>query len=392
MEKNDLTTILIVDDNAGNIFALEELLNTESRVLLNATNGNDALKIVLTQNIDLIILDVQMPGMDGFEVAQILKSNKKTKDIPIIFASAERKERQFIMKGFEEGAVDYLFKPLDPEITKAKVAVLLKLQLQKKELIEKNLALQKADEQIKQLNLELQQNLSQLEATNHELESFSYSVSHDLRAPLRAINGYSKILEEEYLHQFNEDSKHLLEIIQENAIKMGKLIDDLLEFSRLGRKELRTTEINMNEMVEHIVNEINKSALYKFGLQLNDLLPAQADYSLLTQVWINLVSNAAKYSSKKDDSAIEIGCYDQENEIVYYVKDNGAGFNMEYADKLFGVFQRLHSTQEFEGTGVGLAIVQRIIIKHGGRIWAESEVNKGATFSFSLPKSQIKRS
>src|SRR5882762_8701433 len=192
--------ILIVDDKPANIFALEKLLERANRAFLSASNGNDGLKIALSNDIDLIILDVQMPEMDGFEMARILKSNKKTKDIPIIFASAEKKERQSIMKGFEEGAIDYLAKPLDPELTVAKVAVHLKVQMQKKELLEKN-------EQIKQLNLELQKNVSQLEIANKDLELFSYSVSHDLRAPLRSVNGFSRMLEEDYGDKLNDTGK-----------------------------------------------------------------------------------------------------------------------------------------------------------------------------------------
>ncbi|HKC37289.1 MAG TPA: response regulator, partial [Chitinophagaceae bacterium] len=213
-------TILIVDDKPANIFALGKLLEKPERVLISATSGKDGLKIALSKKIDLVILDVQMPEMDGFEVAKILKSNKRTKDVPIIFASAEKKERHSIMKGFEEGAVDYLSKPLDPEVTKAKVAVLLKIQLQKKELIEKNMSLEQADVQIKQLNLELQKNLVQLETANKELESFSYSVSHDLRTPLRILNGHSSILLEDYGDKFDDEAKRLLQSIQGNVNKM----------------------------------------------------------------------------------------------------------------------------------------------------------------------------
>ncbi|HTJ53061.1 MAG TPA: response regulator [Cyclobacteriaceae bacterium] len=378
-------SILIIDDKRENIFAMEKLLERPERNFLSATNGTDGLKLALSKNIDLIILDVQMPEMDGFEVAQILKSNKRTKDVPIIFASAEKKERNSIMKGFEEGAVDYLSKPLDPELTKAKVSVLLKIQMQKKELIEKNNALEKAEVQIKQLNTDLQINLGQLEYINKELESFSYSVSHDLRAPLRAIIGYSKMIEEDFGEIVGADGKRLVSVVQSNANKMNKLIDGLLQFSKSGKMEVSKSEIDMDGLVQHVIHDICDSTQHPVKITVNQLYPAKADNMLITQVWMNLISNAIKYSSAKENPQIEIGSTKDDHSLIFFVKDNGAGFSMDYADKLFGVFQRLHSAEEFEGTGVGLAIVQRIINRHGGRVWAEAQVNKGATFYFSLP-------
>ncbi|HEY8936759.1 MAG TPA: response regulator [Cyclobacteriaceae bacterium] len=385
MTLNNNVSILIIDDKKENIFAMEKLLEKPERNFISATTGTDGLKLALSQKIDLIILDVQMPEMDGFEVAQILKSNKRTKDVPIIFASAEKKERNSIMKGFEEGAVDYLSKPLDPELTKAKVSVLLKIQMQKKELVEKNTALEKAEVEIKQLNSDLQTNLMQLESINKELESFSYSISHDLRAPLRAISGYAKMVEEDFGETLGIDGNRLLKIIQNNVIKMNKLIDGLLQFSRSGKKEVSKSEIDMEGIVQHVIHDIRDSIKDHVKISVNKLSPAFADNMLITQVWVNLISNAVKYSSTKEHPQIEIGSTKNDHSITFFVKDNGAGFSMDYADKLFGVFQRLHSAEEFEGTGVGLAIVQRIITRHGGRVWAEAQVDNGATFYFSLP-------
>lgn len=757
MLKNGKVNILIVDDVAGNIFALKQILAKPERVFIAATNGKDALMTVLNKDIDLIMLDVQMPGMDGFEVANMLKTSKRTKDVPIIFVSAEKKEHQFVLKGYEEGGIDYLYKPLDPEITEAKVSVLLQLHLQKRELKEKNAVLEKynllinnsadlictinastlkfeevnnalieilgysineikdtsllyhlaeedrtklqkisrenkekfsietrvynktreikwlnwniinrngrwfanarditdikkveeiksylasvvrqsneaiylhdpdgriiswndgaekiygfteeealkmkiwnivpeyllaetrevttnilagieiqfletkritkhgkiidvlfsasvlvdankilksiaiterditeqkrADERIKQLNIDLQTNnrrlkeneeqvqtiirnapdavivideegkivtwnprsesifgwtadevvgkplheiiipvkfrsehlkglrhflqtgngpvlnkhvelpairkdntefdagvsisptvvkgkyyfigfisdityrkkaeadikqkneqlenaVHQLNNVNKELESFSYSVSHDLRAPLRALSGYSQILEEEFAHSMNEEAKRLLNKIQHNSQRMGTLIDDLLAFSRLGKRELQKSLVNMGVLVEEVLSEIESYNTHRANIKIDKLPPAYADHSLIRQVLANLVSNAVKYSSKSESPQITIGTLDDANECIYYVKDNGVGFSMEYAKKLFGVFQRLHSNEEFEGTGVGLAIVQRIIVKHGGRVWAEAQQGAGATFYFSLP-------
>lgn len=220
---------------------------------------------------------------------------------------------------------------------------------------------------------------------NKELEAFTYTVSHDLRAPLRAITGYANMFEEDYGKDLDAEGKRLLGVIRYNAQKMGYLIDDLLAFSKLGRKDLDLSMENMNELVEGAVLEVNKSTPNRAQITIHELLPAKVDYGLIHQVWINLLSNAIKYSAKEEKPQIEISSEKKGKEIVYIIRDNGVGFNMKYADKLFGVFQRLHNIEEFEGTGVGLAIVQRIIAKHKGRVWGEGEVGKGAVFSFSLP-------
>jgi PAS domain S-box-containing protein len=613
-DKFQSATILLVDDKDSNLLALQTLLEKPGRIFFHANCGGDALKHALNKDIDLIILDVQMPDMDGFEVAQFLRSNRKTKDIPIIFASAEKKEYQSIIKGFEEGAVDYLFKPLDPEITKAKVSVLLKIQLQKKELLEKNTLLKKSellinnsadiigivdpsslkfeevnnaftsilgyskeevmgtmlafflakedvallksltdsakenlsfetkiyckdrsakwlhwnvvvkdekwfinarditeakeverirmylatvvkqsadaiyihndegriiswnegaekiygysereamnmkvwnivpeflhpetqsivekifagekvelmetkrvtrqgkfvdvvfsaaritdlrtqqksiaiterdvtqqklsDEQIRKLNAELNNNLLQLRETNKELESFSYSVSHDLRSPLRAINGYARIIEEDNVDKLDEQSKDVLSKLTNNVAKMERLISDLLEFSKLGKKEVRKVNVDMERLVQDVIADINATSQHRASIHVASLPSAHCDRALFNQVWINLISNAIKYSRKKENPKIEIYASANGAENTYYIKDNGAGFDMTYADRLFGTFQRLHDSTTFEGTGVGLAIVKRIITKHGGNISADAKPEEGATFYFTLP-------
>lgn len=226
----------------------------------------------------------------------------------------------------------------------------------------------------------------QLAAVNRELESFSYSVSHDLRAPLRAVNGYAQILAEDYAASLDDEGRRVVDAIQYNSTKMGTLIDDLLNFSRLGRKEVQKSEVDMDQLMEGVMFDINKSISHKSKIDIGKLPALMGDYGLIQQVMFNLLSNAIKYSSTKENSVVEVRGEEKKDEVSFSIKDNGVGFDMQFAHKIFGVFQRLHKTKDFEGTGVGLAIVQRIINKLGGKIWFEAEPDKGATFYFTLPK------
>lgn len=225
----------------------------------------------------------------------------------------------------------------------------------------------------------------ELQAANKELEAFSYSVSHDLRAPLRSVHGYMTIFSEEYLDKLDDEGKRLVSIILNNAARMGQLIDDLLSFSQLGRKDLQMSRVSMKHLVSDVWKEQSESESdRKIKFVLRNIPPAIADHATIKQVWTNLISNACKYTRHRELANIEVGSFVENKTIVYYVRDNGAGFDMKYYNKLFGVFQRLHSEEEFTGTGVGLAIVERIIMKHRGAIWAESKVDQGTTFFFTL--------
>ena len=233
----------------------------------------------------------------------------------------------------------------------------------------------------------VRQRTSELNLANKELEAFSYSISHDLRAPLRSINGYAQILDEDFGDKLDSEGKRVINVIISSAKRMGQLIDDLLDFSRMGRKDITKTRINMDAFVKAIIDELVEAEKNRdIRLELNPLAIASVDANMVRQVWINLVSNALKYSRKKDVTFIHIGCTDTGQEVTYFVKDNGAGFNMDYAHKLFGVFQRLHKESDFEGTGVGLALSKRIIERHQGRIWAESKPDQETTFFFTIPK------
>jgi PAS domain S-box-containing protein len=246
-----------------------------------------------------------------------------------------------------------------------------------------------AEQAIQKLNADLEQQAAKLQAANKELEAFSYSVSHDLRAPLRAIDGYTRILVEDYEASLDAEGKRICSVISREARRMGQLIDDLLSFSRLGRREMFTSRIDMTALAASVFDELVRDQdRSRIDFQIGKLPSTKGDLALMHQVWVNLLSNAIKFASKKDRALIEVGGRQHRDENIYYVRDNGAGFDMEYANKLFGVFQRLHGESEFEGTGVGLAIVQRIIRRHGGRTWAEGEVEKGATFYFALPRKE----
>jgi signal transduction histidine kinase len=358
----NLPKVLICEDNQELSAYIVSVLHGICQIK-TAPDGERALELVHSWNPDLVLSDVMMPKKDGISVCREIKSNPATSKISVVLLTALT-HREAMMKGWEVKADEYLFKPFHPEELLTRINSLLSVVRDRKNT-----------------ELILEQKNKQLVEANAELESFSYSVSHDLRAPLRSINGYTKILEEDLSDKLDEQGRRTLNKIIHNTARMNKLIDDLLEFSKLGRKELEKRNIDTTKLVQSIVEEMKPKA----NVVVNDLIRAQADHALITQVWINLISNAIKYSEKKANPTVEVGSSLNNREVIYYVKDNGAGFNMEYSDKLFGVFQRLHKENEFQGTGIGLALVKRIVTKHHGRVWAEGKVNEGATFYFSLP-------
>jgi len=243
-----------------------------------------------------------------------------------------------------------------------------------------------AEKKMIELNISLEQNAASLRLLNTELESFSYSISHDLKSPLRAIQGYSKMLQEDYSSVLDQDGIRQLNIIISSVKKMNQLIDDLLEFSRIQREELQTVHCDMKALVTYVLNgQYFDLKQKKYEIKIDELFPCSGDPKMIALVWSNLISNALKYSEKKEKPCIEIGSFKDQKNIVYYVKDNGDGFDMKYAHRLFAVFQRLHSENEFEGTGIGLAIAYKIVSRHGGKIWADSKKDEGANFYFSLP-------
>lgn len=386
--------ILAVDDSPTYLQELAAPLRQEGYDVILARCGEEALELLAVQSVDCILLDFVMPGLSGQETCRRIKASPVWRDIPLLMITA-REDRARMLEGFNAGADDYILKSSEFEILKARV----RAQLRRKQFEDENRSIREellrkeAEAAEAHANRELAETrarlLLELEHANKELEAFSYSVSHDLRAPLRAIDGFSGILLEDYSDKLDAEGRRLLDVIRSNTQRMGQLIDDLLAFSRLSRQEFAKSPIDMAQLVQSVVAEMRRVEPNRsVAITMHPLAPSYGDSAMLRQVFANLISNALKFSQHQPQASVEIGCYGENQECVYYVKDNGVGFDMQYVDKLFGVFQRLHSADAFEGTGVGLAIVQRVILRHGGRVWAQGNVNAGATFSFTLPSSR----
>ncbi len=539
-------TILVVDDNPANLSVVTDYLAGHGFQIMVAREGEAGLSLAQQDRPDLILLDVRLPGIDGFETCRRLKADERTREIPVIFMTIMTRVEDKV-KGFEVGGVDYITKPFQREEVLARVTTHLTLSQLRQELQAVNAGLEQqvaarttelraanaqleielaerkraeealrrsetllnatqrlakiggwdwdverqttfwteetyrihgfepqasvpgtsdyidrsltcydpndrpiisaafqrcaqqgdgydlefpftsadgcrkwirttaaavredgriikvvgtlmditerkqAEEEIRRLNQELEQRVldrtAQLEATNKELEAFAYSISHDLRAPLRHIDGFLELLQRRIVGVLDEHSQHYMTSIADSARRMGALIDDLLSFSRMGRYELSKRPVDLDALVQEIIREFEPEIQGRtIRWRIADLPTVTGDRSMLHIALVNLISNALKFTQGRPQVDIEIGCQAGEKETVVFIRDNGVGFDMAYADKLFGVFQRLHHADEFEGTGIGLANVRRIITRHGGRVWAEGQVNQGATFYFSLPQ------
>lgn len=390
----DQVNILLVDDQPDGLLALEASLESLGQHLIKARSGREALRYLLDMEFAVVLLDVQMPGLDGIDTAALIRERPATQHTPIIFLTAYQRTDVQLLRGYNVGAVDYLFKPLDPEILRAKVAVFVELarqnalvKKQAAELYEKEVEARKVAEARAKLLEDLEQKHRELEAANRELESFSYSASHDLRSPLRRIAGYCHVLAESHADQLDASAKSYLKRICDVTEHMEQIIDGLLALADITRSELNFESIDLSQIANDIAVQLqgqHGQADRQVQFKIKEGITVKGDARLLRVVLENLMDNAWKFTSKCSHACIEVDRADSANRRAIFVRDNGAGFDMAYNTKLFRMFQRLHSKSEFEGHGIGLATVQRIIHRHGGEIWAESQVNAGATFFFTL--------
>jgi signal transduction histidine kinase len=382
--------ILAVDDSETFLQGVAEALRAEGCEVVLARSGEEALDLLAVQSVDCVLLDLVMPGIGGRETCRRVKSAPSMRDIPIVMLTSVE-DRDAIIEGLSAGADDYIAKSGDFELLRARVlAQIRRKQFEGESRIVRERLLRaelesaeaRSAQRIAEARAEL---VSELEAKNEELESFSYSVAHDLRAPLRSLDGFSLALLEDYSEKLDVEGRQFLQYIREGAQQMATLIDDLLALSRVTRSEFRRERVDLSEIAQAIVERLRQTQPERsVEITIAEGLVEEADPHLLVIVLENLLGNAWKYTGKRAQTRIEVGASLHGNSRAFFVRDNGAGFDMAYASKLFGVFQRLHSPREFEGTGIGLATVQRIIRRHGGRIWAEAEVDRGATFHFAL--------
>jgi len=356
--------VLIVDDVEANLVALEAQLGRLDCDLVRCSSGNEALRQLLKRDFAVVLLDVQMPGMDGFEVARLARAEVTARHVPIIFVTAMTGTDENVFRGYETGAVDLLFKPVNPHVLLSKVRVFLDLYRGRQELARE---------------------VESHRQTLARLDAFNYSVAHDLRAPLRPLAGFSQILLEEHADKLDAEAKHYLTRIRAAADRMAEIIDALHTLSRIGRASIRVELVDLSALVNQVVGELRETEPARsVDVRVPPGVMERADRGLARILLENLVRNAWKFTSKAKDAVIEFGTQSIDGELVYFVRDNGAGFDGAHAGRLFKPFQRLHGVDEFAGTGIGLAIVHGVVAHHGGRVWAESQPEHGATFFFTL--------
>ena len=377
--------VLLVDDQPANLLALEAMLQGLGQNLIKAGSGREALKWLLTHEFAVILLDVKMPEMDGFETAAMIRERDKSRDTPIIFLTAGDKGHTDAVRGYAVGAVDYLVKPVVPEFVRSKVAVFVELAKKTEQLRRQAELLRRGEQEARELAETRAELVSDLEHKNRELESFSYAVSHDLRAPLRRIESFSRAVVESQADRLDDTGRRFLDRVGEASRQMGQLIDDVLHLARVTSTELRQQEVDLSAVATTVLDRLREAdPSREVEARVRPGLVVMGDGQLLRLALENLLGNAWKFTGGQPGARIEFGMTQVAGEPTYFVRDNGAGFDMAYVAKLFTPFQRLHLASEFPGSGIGLATVQRIIHRHAGRVWAEGMVGQGATFHFTL--------
>ncbi|HEY3013030.1 MAG TPA: response regulator [Gemmatimonadales bacterium] len=386
---DDRVNILLVDDQPANLVALEAMLQVLGQNLIRAESGREALKWLLTHEFAVILLDVKMPDMDGFETATLIRQRDKSRHTPILFLTAADSSQTQAVRGYAVGAVDYLVKPVVPEFVRSKVAVFVELAKKTELLRQQTQLLAQSEQAALELAEARAELVRDLEHKNRELESFSYAVSHDLRAPLRRIDSFSRAVLESQGDRLDEAGRRFLSRVREASQQMSQLIDDVLYLSKVTRADLREQQVDLSALATLILTRLHEGDPgRRVEMKIRPGVVVTGDGQLLKIALENLLENAWKFTSKQPDSRIEFGVTQVAGEPTYFVRDNGAGFDMGYGDRLFGPFQRLHAENEFAGSGIGLATVQRIIHRHGGRVWAEGLVGQGATFQFTLGRTR----
>lgn len=404
--------ILLVDDKENNLLSMESILWHDGYHLVKANSGKEALKILLKENdFTLILMDVEMPDLNGFETASMIYQREKLRHIPVIFVTAHSYGDENIFKGYRSGAVDYIYKPIQSELLRAKVSVFVELykknhqlmaQEQKLVAINKNLEIEIKDRinseyKINELNKQLLENIERLELTNKELDQFAYMASHDLQEPIRKIRTFSDRLHSKFGDSLDDEGKLYMHKMQAACIRMQKLINDILAFSKISASKNARNFSDMNGILSEVLLDMDLQIQEKNATVHVDSLPNLPVYPrLIKSLFQNLINNAIKYSQKDVPPVIKITArMDTQQDVTdklmvtrycrIHVQDNGIGFEQEYADQIFTMFKRLHSNSEYEGTGIGLAICKKIVEEHQGYISAKSALNEGSTFIISLP-------
>ena len=402
-----MAKILLVDDREDNLLAFESILSRPDYTLVKATSGRNALKLLLADvDFALILMDVNMPTLDGFETAHMIYEREKLRHVPIIFITAHHFGEDHIYKGYENGAVVYIYKPINAGLLQAKVAVFVDLyeknrQLlsQEQKLLTMNKALlaeveerKKSEEKIKGLNFQLLQTIDKMEMANKDLDRFAFIASHDLQEPLRKIRMFSGRLAKKYSANFDEEANVYLQGVQKSADRMVILIRDILAFSKMSFEKGEFVQVDLNELLGQVVSELDLVIQEKKATVTIEKLPhICVDPHLVQPLFTNLIGNAIKYAKPDMPPVVRIySDFNEQSKDKYcriYVQDNGIGFDQKYADQIFEIFTRLHGQSEYEGTGIGLALCKRIVEKHNGFISAISTPGEGSTFIVSLPTS-----